>query len=68
MRLHADDKIARWFEVWLDGKNYDRCLWADEEQGKICVYKTNSYSTEILKGKIILKPKSELKEFLKQYE
>jgi len=71
MKLYAHDLLAPYFDVYIDGKNKDRCRWGDEEMGEICVYKENQdgsllsdFQTEILKGNVKLIPKSNLEHML----
>jgi len=38
MKLYAEDLLAPYFEVYIDEKNEDRCIWADEEKGENFVF------------------------------
>ena len=75
MKLYAHDLLAPYFNVYINGKINDRCRWADEEMGEICVYKKSqkgsllsNFQTEILKGNVKLVPKSNLMHVLTTIE
>lgn len=63
MRLSGDDLLADYFEVYLNGKINYECKMADEEKG-LCEVFLNVFKCKVLKGKVELKPKEKLWNFL----